>query len=380
MTFCRRTFRRMTWRCSIPASSNLGIKIVTHAEVEKAKPEEPEPEEDRRFDALDDPVRMYMNQMSRVPLLTREQEVEIFKRIEEAELEMKGLVYGLGFAAKEHCAIAEKLLADPPKERFDRIVVDKKVATREGHLKDLRGLVKKIRALDAQADELYARLQKAASGGHRGRLLRECQKLDRNLQAIFPKFFYKQKVLEDMIAVAGNVHEKFRASSRRIQELEVQRKSSQQQAALRAERGKLQRPRTIRPPAAGGVLRDLRSVAPRCRPRPSGQNPHGRSQPAPGGLHRQEIRQSGPVLSRSDSGRQSRAAQRGREIRISARLQVLHLCGVVDSPGIDPLDCRPGPHHSHPGAHDRDHDQALAGAEADQPGTGARAHGGRPRR
>jgi RNA polymerase primary sigma factor len=218
---------------------NLGIKIANHSEAEKAKPEELEPEEDHRFDALDDPVRMYMNQMSRVPLLTREQEVEVFKCIEEAELEMKGLVYGLGFAAKEHCAIAEKLLADPPRERFDRIVVDKKVATREGHLKDLRGLVKRIRALDGQADELYTRLQRATSDGHRARLLRECQKLDRSLQATFPKFFFKQKVLEDMIAVASNVQEKFRAGSRRIQELGDQRKSSHQQAALRAERGKL---------------------------------------------------------------------------------------------------------------------------------------------
>ena len=180
-----------------------------------------------------------MNQMSRVPLLTREQEVEVFKRIEEAELEMKGLVYGLGFAAKEHCAIAEKLLDDPPRERFDRIVVDKKVATREGHLKDLRGLVKKIRALDAQVDELYKKLQKASASDHRARLFRECQKLDRRLQAAFPKFFYKPKVLEDMIAVASNVHEKFRASSRRIQELGIQPKCSHQQAALRAERGKL---------------------------------------------------------------------------------------------------------------------------------------------
>ena len=67
-------------------------------------------------------------------------------------------VCSFGFAAKEHCAVAEKLLAEPPKERFDRIVVDKKVATREGHLKDLRGLVKKIRALDAQVDELLANL------------------------------------------------------------------------------------------------------------------------------------------------------------------------------------------------------------------------------
>jgi RNA polymerase primary sigma factor len=149
------------------------------------------------------------------------------------------LVYGLGFAAKEHCAIAEKLLADPPKERFDRIVVDHKIATREGYLKDLRRLVKKIRALDAQTDELYARLQKSVSTGQRERLLREYEKLNRNLQAAFPKFFYKQKMLEDMIAVASNVHEKFRAGSRHIQELEEHRKSSHQQAALREERDKL---------------------------------------------------------------------------------------------------------------------------------------------
>ena len=140
----------------------LGIEIVAQIEVEKAKPEEPEPEEDRRLDALDDPVRMYMNQMSRVPLLTRQQEVEGFRQIEEAELETKRLVYGLGFAAKEHCAIAEKLLAEPPKERFDRVVVDKTVATREGHLKDLRPLVEKIRALDAQAGQTIRPL---AEGG-----------------------------------------------------------------------------------------------------------------------------------------------------------------------------------------------------------------------
>ena len=107
---------------------NLGIEVVAHLELEKSKPEEPEPEEDRRLDTLDDPVQMYMKQMGKVPLLTREQEVEVCQRIEAAEIEMKRLVYGLGFTAKEHIAIAEKLLAEPPKERFDRIVVDKKVA------------------------------------------------------------------------------------------------------------------------------------------------------------------------------------------------------------------------------------------------------------
>src|SRR5258708_1004721 len=218
---------------------SVGIEVVDHAEVEKVKPEEPEAEEERSFEALDDPVRMYMNQMGKVPLLTREQEVEICKRIEEADLEMKRLVYSLGFTAKEHSALAEKLLADPPKERFDRIVVDKKVTSRDSHLKVLRGLVKKIRAADALVDQHYVRWQKAASPGHRKKLYAELQKLESRLQGAFPKFFYKQKVLEDMIVVAGNVQEKFKAGLKRIQELEAQPKTNGQQAEIQEERDKL---------------------------------------------------------------------------------------------------------------------------------------------
>jgi RNA polymerase primary sigma factor len=110
----------------------LDVEIVMdQAEAERAdrtkQPEQSQPEEadeDARLEILDDPVRMYMNQMGKVPLLTREQEVEICKKIEEAEIEMKRIVYGLGFTAKEHIAIAEKLLSEPPKERFDRFIVD----------------------------------------------------------------------------------------------------------------------------------------------------------------------------------------------------------------------------------------------------------------
>src|SRR5437762_2234889 len=159
----------------------LDVEIVDHAEVEKAKPAEPEEEaEDSRLEVLDDPVRMYMNQMGKVPLLTREQEVEICKRIEEAEAEMKRLVYGLGFTAKEHIAIAEKLLSEPPKERFDRVVVDKKVANREGHLRELRNLIKKVRTLDGQVDERYTIWQKAATQGRREKFQAQFRKLDRS--------------------------------------------------------------------------------------------------------------------------------------------------------------------------------------------------------
>ncbi len=218
---------------------NLDVEIVDHVEVERAKPTEADEEEDSRLEVLDDPVRMYMNQMGKVPLLTREQEVEICKRIEEAESEMKRLVYSLGFTAKEHIAIAEKLLSEPPKERFDRVVVDKKVANREGHLKDLRTLIKKVRALDQEVDNTYHAWQKQTAGAKRDKLQADVKKVDKKLQDALPKFYYKQRVLEDMIVVAGNVHEKFQSSLRRCQEAEAHRKSPEQQAALDNEKSRI---------------------------------------------------------------------------------------------------------------------------------------------
>ncbi len=74
---------------------SLDVEIVMdQAEAERSdrgkQPQQAEEaEDDSRLEILDDPVRMYMNQMGKVPLLTREQEVEICKKIEEAEVAMK---------------------------------------------------------------------------------------------------------------------------------------------------------------------------------------------------------------------------------------------------------------------------------------------------
>lgn len=220
---------------------SLDVEIVDQAEVQRTtKKDEPEEaEEDSRLEILDDPVRMYMNQMGKVPLLTREQEVEICKRIEDAEIGMKQIVCSLGFTAKEHIAIAEKLLSEPPKERFDRVVIDKKVANREGHLKDLRILIKKVRTADQKVDEKYAAWQKAAQKGRKEKLAKEFAKLSLKLQETFPKFAYKQKVIEEMIVVAGNIHEKLQTSSRHIQELERLRTSTERRASIEAEQARI---------------------------------------------------------------------------------------------------------------------------------------------
>jgi RNA polymerase primary sigma factor len=252
----------------------LDVEIVMdQAEAERAErskqpdqAQQEEADEDARLEILDDPVRMYMNQMGKVPLLTREQEVEICKRIEEAEIEMKRIVYSLGFTAKEHIAIAEKLLSEPPKERFDRVIVDKKIANREGHLRDMRKLIKKVHTLDQNVDVKYANWQKAQQKGRKEKLQRDLKKMSAKLQELFPKFFYKQKVVEEMIIVAGNVHEKFQASLRHIQELDSQRATTERRAALDAERAKIQTlEQFVRMPREefSGVFKELKGAADR---------------------------------------------------------------------------------------------------------------------
>jgi RNA polymerase primary sigma factor len=220
--------------------NNLEIEVVDPAEVDRVKqPEAEEEEEKGRLDILDDPVRMYLRQMGKVPLLTREQEVAICKRIEEAENEQKRIIYSFGFAAKEHIALAEKLISEPPKERFDRVIVDKKVESRERHLKILRQLVKKVRELDQKVDEKYAEWQETSKVATKEKLFAEFKKLDKKLQDSFPKFYYKQKVIEEMVLVTQNIHDKIQASLRAITDTERLRKSDHQQSILKSERQKI---------------------------------------------------------------------------------------------------------------------------------------------
>src|SRR5688572_22490964 len=174
--------------------NSLEIRVVDQSEADGVKqPEAEEAEETAKvpFDGLDDPVRVYMRQMSKVPLLNREQEVAICKRIEEADQERKKILYRLGFAAKEHIALAEKLMADPPRERFDRVVADSRLENREAHLKALRTLVKKVRELDNLTDDKFAQWQAAPTAASKAKRWIEYRELDQKLQASFPKFHYK---------------------------------------------------------------------------------------------------------------------------------------------------------------------------------------------
>ena len=57
---------------------NLDIEIIDQSEVDRAQQAQPEEaDEEAKLESLDDPLRMYLSQMGKVPLLTREGEVAI---------------------------------------------------------------------------------------------------------------------------------------------------------------------------------------------------------------------------------------------------------------------------------------------------------------
>src|SRR5262249_42924279 len=117
-------------------------------------------------------------------------------------------------------ALAEKLTAHPPKERFDRVILEPKAPQRERHLHNLRRLVKKTRRLDLAADRLFAAWRATKSKKRQQKLWADFLKLDARLRATFPEYCYQGRFIEDLTAVADNVHENLQAIARALRETE----------------------------------------------------------------------------------------------------------------------------------------------------------------
>ena len=173
--------------------------VDRHKEVKKDLDEEEEEKPETKLDILDDPVRMYLKQMGQVPLLTREQEVEISKRIEEAENIVQKHINRFGFTARAHLDLAQKLTEG--RERFDRVILDKKIESRERYMKILPRLCKQVEKLSGTITQNYAKLSGNSSKKDTKRL-KAFQRTLNSLQRLYPKFYFKQKVTEEFVHLA----------------------------------------------------------------------------------------------------------------------------------------------------------------------------------
>ena len=181
------------------------IEIIDASDVDRVSTKKEEDEEkdekaDSKLDILDDPVRMYLRQMGQVPLLTREQEVEISKRIEDAELKVQDTLYGFGFVARAHLDLAQKLV--DMRERFDRVIQDKKIESRERYMKVLPRLCQQVKKQTELVTDAYRGIAGSKDGKGTESQRKSFEKNLTTLRKLYPKFFFKQKVIEDFVALA----------------------------------------------------------------------------------------------------------------------------------------------------------------------------------
>lgn len=203
--------------------SGMDIQILNQAEVDRQKERKKEAKEleglSRRTEGVsDDPVRMYLKEMGSVPLLTREEEVEISKRIEKAQIQIDKIIMRFRYSINEAISIAHYLIQE--KERFDKVISEKIVTDKSKYMK----LLSKLSDLMKQEDENIKNLllkakEEKLSKQERVSLLEEIEKSRILCQAYLRRFAPRQNIIDDFGEIILTAYERFLQLEKEVKEL-----------------------------------------------------------------------------------------------------------------------------------------------------------------
>ncbi len=203
--------------------SGMDIQVLNQAEVERQKERKKEAKElegisKRTEGTPDDPVRMYLKEMGSVPLLTREEEVEISKRIEKAQVQIERIIMRFRYSTKEAISIANTLIAG--KDRFDKLVSEKEVEDKVGYLKLLPRLAVLLKEEDGVLEKLLSRFKDSSlKKTDIAKLNEEVEKCRIRTQAYLRRFHCRHNIIEDFGEVILRAYDRFLLLEKEIQEL-----------------------------------------------------------------------------------------------------------------------------------------------------------------
>ena len=198
-----------------------------------------------------DPVRMYLREMGTVPLLTREGEVAIAKRIEAGELKILAALSGSRFCREEILSTPERLQAHPKavEEIFgiteDAIGAKNRNLPREELIKrkvaHANKRIAKIRKLNEQLEKEVARLGRLKSGTKTHRdVTAKVEKLHRDIAHAIQAIGLSQHYIDRLAREVKQANARIVRHRRIERDLRARLKSAQDQGVRRELRRKIQ--------------------------------------------------------------------------------------------------------------------------------------------
>jgi len=181
-------------------------------------------------DKATDPVRMYLRQMGRVPLLTREQEVSIAKRIENGQIRANRVIARSPIAISELLKIGDELEAGALSIRdvvafSEQADIDEQEDRGDEYLRVTLEGINRIRALSRQGQKEWEKLRgelKVTRGKKSKKLLRIKRKAVRarlDIARAIKELNLKEDTRQRLIASIYAVHKEVRLAEREIDKL-----------------------------------------------------------------------------------------------------------------------------------------------------------------
>jgi RNA polymerase primary sigma factor len=203
--------------------SGMDIQVLNQSEVDRQKERKKEAKElesmpKRSEGSPDDPVRMYLKEMGSVPLLSREEEVEISKRIEKAQVQIERIILRFRYATSEAISIANYLLTG--KERFDKSITEKEVLNKQEFMNLLPKICQLLKEEDLILEKLLDQINDPnVKKNEKTKLTEDIEKCRIRMQAYLRRLHLRHNIIDDFVEVILRAYDRFLFLEKEIQEL-----------------------------------------------------------------------------------------------------------------------------------------------------------------